>query len=810
MIRWPHQSHGYRRNPGQLARYEIGLLRPALTAHERIIDPIMPEVRVRVVQISDLHLNRKNDDNVIGMLKIILAKARPHVLIISGDLANQPVPWQMKKAARVVRELEASCKPVRVLVLPGNHDYKFWGNIGLRRLTRIPFEIYFRKNGLNIPWLKRFGLAIRLALNALYWKGKEMREPLLVDLFEDQPGFGLAIFAINSNTLTEMMAAGKVEPPDLHELYRRFDEMEKSPASRFVYKIVVVHHHPAPIADAPSDAVSRIQDSFMIFYNAGLFVRELSRRGFNLVLHGHKHVAGFLRISCEFGDLGRTVLPIAAAGTAAHPHPDDSRGHHLNIIEIFDDDTSRLQSRFFRADVESIDGATRTYELNTLDDIRGRRYDIFRRLQKYSSREVRKTVSITHEGYSVIEIESLDNRVFTTEGTETTGIEKIPLSLTTQRPAYLRGVAIRDGSPAFVQIKTHKDDLYHFQGEIDLGEVRTPSDGPFDFGYSYRLMNGHALTAEEFKKHYSGMNLDSEYVSITCDGACDLLTLIVEFPPEYSLDSLDFDVSAEYVLAPLKGTDDDRLDWGITRKHPAETSRIRGYVRRESSRRHLLTCPEPISGVRYKLLWKFRKTSPKVAPSPAVIEKGADAKRRLFALAPSTNPQAKDRWIRARSILDSLAQALAAIVDTRESLVIGVMVFDEDTNRLRTVCSNTEPECSPPGEFASGEGCAGFVFEKTRPLLYHRARDPKGYFIQPREWPEVAGMEEAIVLASFPWTYNPGAGQPLLVLGVVNVSSLAPTTDLLKLFDLPEDKATAAMKSMSDLVTLYGDQLFII
>jgi hypothetical protein len=148
---------------------------------------MMPAVRVRIVQISDLHINRKNDDNVIGMLKMILAKARPHVLIISGDLANQPVPWQMKKAARVVRELEASCTPVRVLVLPGNHDYKFWGNIGLRRLTRIPFEIYFRKNGLNIPWLKRFGLAIRLAVNALYWRGKEMREPLLVDLFEDQP-----------------------------------------------------------------------------------------------------------------------------------------------------------------------------------------------------------------------------------------------------------------------------------------------------------------------------------------------------------------------------------------------------------------------------------------------------------------------------------------------------------------------------------------------------------------------------------------------------------------------------------------------
>ena len=52
-----------------------------------------------------------------------------------------------------------------------------------------------------------------------------MREPLIVDLFPDELNFGLALFAINSNTLTEMMAAGMVEPQDLQELFRRFDDM---------------------------------------------------------------------------------------------------------------------------------------------------------------------------------------------------------------------------------------------------------------------------------------------------------------------------------------------------------------------------------------------------------------------------------------------------------------------------------------------------------------------------------------------------------------------------------------------------------
>jgi calcineurin-like phosphoesterase family protein len=764
----------------------------------------MPDIRVRIAQISDLHINRKNDDNVIGMLKTILRKVHPQVLIISGDLANQPMFWQMKKAARIVQEIQESCNPARLLVMPGNHDYKAWGNVGLRRLTRIPFEVYFRRNGLGMSWGTRVGLIVRLALNSLYWKGKDMREPLIVDLFLDRPDFGLAVFLINSNTLTEMMAAGKVEPPDLQELYRRFDQMENSPASRFLYKIAVVHHHPAPIADAPSDAISRIQDSFMIFYNAGLFVRELSRRGFNLVLHGHKHVAGLLSISCEFPNQGRTVLPIAAAGSAAHPHPDDSRGHHLNIIDIFDDDTSRLESRFFTADTESRDGATCTYDLSTLSDIRRRRYDVFKRVQKYSTREVRKTVSITNEGYSTVDIEILGNRIFPLDG-----MSEIPLSLTTGRPSYLRGVEIGRCSSQSIRIQNGQEGLYQFKGKIDLGGVRTPGDGPFNYGYSYRLMNGHALTAEEFARHYSGLSQQAEYASVTCDGACDLLTLTVKFPMKYDLESLEFDACAGYVTAPLRGTDDDRLDWGDCRDHPFETSRINGNIRPEHNGRTLI-CPDPLPGVIYKLQWRFRKPSSNARPSLAAIQKCAAAKERLLALPRPLNQEAKDRWNRARAILDTLARDLASSVQIAESLKIGVMVFNEASNRLRTVCSNTEPEDIPTGEFASGEGCAGYVFEQTRYLLYHRERDPIGYFIQPREWPEVPRMANAVVLASFPWIYSPGAGQPLLVLGVVNVCSFEPDTELLTLFDLPEEKCIAAMKTMQGLVNLACGQLFTI
>ena len=299
--------------------------------------PIMePVKRATIVQISDLHMNRKVQSSLTDMLCRIIKKLDPGILIISGDLANQPVPWQMNKAARFVAKLQQLCGSATIMVMPGNHDFKLWGNFGLRRLTRIPFEVYFRRNGLAKGMGWRVKEYLKLTFQSLWPKSLAMREPVINNVCNPT---GVAVFAINSNTLTEMMAAGKVEAHDLQDLYHQYDQCKESLKSAnedldFYYTIAAVHHHPAPIADAPSDAIARIQDSFMIFYNAGLFVRELSRRGFNLVLHGHKHVAGFLRIGCEFQDQGRTVLPVGAAGSASHPSPDDARGNHLHAVEI--------------------------------------------------------------------------------------------------------------------------------------------------------------------------------------------------------------------------------------------------------------------------------------------------------------------------------------------------------------------------------------------------------------------------------------------------------------------------------------------
>jgi len=395
----------------------------------------MPDVQAKILQISDLHLNRKVDKNVLEALRDIVADKNPHVLIVSGDLANQPVSWQMRRAAKFVQDLVDAC-PTRpaVLVVPGNHDYKFWGNVGLRRLSRIPFHVYFRRDGLSMPWYRRWLDYIYLALNALWPWGSEIKDQL--QWVEDQK-LGLVIAGFDSNPLRESftLATGKMDSAQLRELVKLTSAGRTNKKLELAYRIAVVHHHPAPIADVPVDLKARWFESFMIFQDAGTFLREMSRHEFHLVLHGHKHFAGFVRIGHEIKGKRRMHLGIAAAGTACHPVPDDCRGHHFNLVELLDDDTVRMHSWFFSPAVLRKE-ESRVHLVQDLSEVRRRRYEALQLQKGFTVAELIKTVSITQDGYSLVISEIRDCRVTDPAGQD--GFD-VDLRVPKTEHSYLRG-----------------------------------------------------------------------------------------------------------------------------------------------------------------------------------------------------------------------------------------------------------------------------------------------------------------------------------------------------------------------------------
>jgi len=539
----------------------------------------------------------------------------------------------------------------------------------------------------------------------------------------------------------------------------------------------------------------------MVFYNAGSFLREINRRGFNIVVHGHKHFAGFLRVSSDFGEQHRAEVPIAAAGSACHNRPDDPRGHHLHVIRVYDDDTATLESVFFSGSVESTE-STRLYVLDGLKDIQRRRYNGFRDLQGMTVREIRKTSRITNYGYTEVQIELYRFRVWSNGG-----LESHPIDYQASEPAYLRAVEKLDlpESPRFLKLVPKITELRSYSGSMEFGRRYVPEDAPFDFGLKYRLLNGHTLTPREFQRHYAGKEQDWEDASLFCYVAAEILTLEVRFPSGYQLDNRRVEPCAEYAPAPLKGVRDADFEWNVLKPHEDESARARDGLQILPSA-FRLTIPNPIPGFLYKIRWvpneQIETTVNSLVPRVTLLDEArvARVQDELFAIAQGVAAGAED----ASGKYDSMAASLRALADAfesvsnlqDESIDIGIMVFHRQDTRLYTVCATFGKIAELLKEtFVSGEGCAGFVFEKVRPLLYHPARDTIGYFIRPDERPGCGlGLLQPTVLLCFPWVE---AG---IVVGVVNISTQKQDSGLLRLFDLPQTESEKENALMQELV----------
>jgi 3',5'-cyclic AMP phosphodiesterase CpdA len=76
---------------------------------------------VRVLQLSDLHFGTREEPEIEGDLRTLVAETEPELVIASGDLTHRNTPEQHDRAARFLRSLGPP-----LLVIPGNHDMPRW------------------------------------------------------------------------------------------------------------------------------------------------------------------------------------------------------------------------------------------------------------------------------------------------------------------------------------------------------------------------------------------------------------------------------------------------------------------------------------------------------------------------------------------------------------------------------------------------------------------------------------------------------------------------------------------------------------
>lgn len=256
----------------------------------------------RIVHISDLHCKSSREwESSFDMLMDDVARNNPDLILITGDIVNNPFK---KSFVLFKNKLEAFCSDndidmdLDVVIVPGNHDFKFIGNLRLFKSSKLKDIIKFSED-------KALGI------------------------FEKH---GVAIFPYNSIPSTEpFLATGKINKKEISKNRKIIDALEKKYGDLYseCLKIALLHHHPIPIASSDSGKLTS-HDSLMLLANAGTFMREITALKVDIIMHGHKHHNHVSRIKYNVGGGDETEVTVISAGSGCIAKPKKQ----YNLIQI--------------------------------------------------------------------------------------------------------------------------------------------------------------------------------------------------------------------------------------------------------------------------------------------------------------------------------------------------------------------------------------------------------------------------------------------------------------------------------------------
>jgi 3',5'-cyclic AMP phosphodiesterase CpdA len=152
---------------------------------------------VRVLQLSDLHFGTREEPEIEGDLRTLVAETEPELVIASGDLTHRNTPEQHDRAARFLRSLGPP-----LLVIPGNHDMPRWPPF---RFTKT-FDEFLRVWKETEP-VHRSERLVVCGLNSVRpWKqqgGALRREQIerAATIFREAPSGALRIAAVHHHLL---------------------------------------------------------------------------------------------------------------------------------------------------------------------------------------------------------------------------------------------------------------------------------------------------------------------------------------------------------------------------------------------------------------------------------------------------------------------------------------------------------------------------------------------------------------------------------------------------------------------------------
>ncbi len=675
----------------------------------------------RIVHLSDLHLGNDGDESweafreVEHVLQTNHLLAPISVLIVSGDLGNHP---NKKHFALIKEQLEALCRkcgldPARQLVvIPGNHDYRFYGNA--------------------IGWLHCPG-----AFNQVF---ADWHQPKYLRLAD---GEEVALFAFDSNISRSgwNFARGEVGAAGLHRFQTQYHALKaQHPGFARAFKIAVTHHHPLPIAAAEAEHVS---DAFLGLEDAGTFLRELVRReyGVDLVLHGHKHYPAFGRIKVFTSLFGERELSVLAAGSACK-RDGVPRGNSFNVITL---DAGRVWAgRWFR-ETGSFERELTVYDLLSRGAARERAFESFcldpatggvrlrREAHLYDLGEYgdcqRRTL---YEGLTVAENKPPLGEFRLEKKTRAGQFAGIPI---TQPPVNTKMEWIADPDASRRHLKGHLTIVPPVRPQVP-GE---PSPGrDVSFHLEFRVFNSFAMNAAQADRMY-GPGQDSEWVSIAVKRPVELLEIEVRFPPKVELPEFRVEVLRDADPAQVPETRPE----GEHNVSEEEEGQRQLLVGRDTV---LLKVFKPLSKHRYGFSWTLPPA--RLRSSHALQGRALRLRDRLLALdtrRPESNPL-QPVLLKARN---AIHQFYGGQWDQPEDYELALWVFDEEERHLRCVAGVFDSAYWKE-TLLEGEGIAGRAHKQNALICYVRGKVLKG---EDYSKPPPAGCQLPEILLVLPLRY---------------------------------------------------------
>jgi predicted phosphodiesterase len=692
-----------------------------------------------IAHISDLHLSSDDAWNNFQALTsdILELNPKPSLIIASGDFLDHPdsgvfhlmrrvsskalglkVPKTFTDIQTGLIELCRQCGDCQLVVVPGNHDYRQFGLTSWSNQS-AGFEKVFT------GW----------------------REPLML-LQHTRP---VAIFTLDSNTNDARVNAargyvGKEEYLRLRNEFKKLKEASSPEVFDQAFKIVVLHHHPLPIADS-EEAGYWTTDRFLGLDDAGIFMREMAILGVDLVLHGHKHHPFNARVEVRAGPAVHD-LTILAAGSACISGSENS----FNVITLEPHAVS-AQLRVRKTGVAFIENTS--FPILNYEKFRDWAFQAF--VDDPATIHVSERLVLT---YSVLEYGDAD------VSNERRGLRCASPSKVGFFPVRLE---CPHGTFADYRLVTDPNDMIDVGFEADektkdgLVSGRIVFDPPIDskteevdYEESYRLYNAFALTpGQRFR-----MNGEDtpEWVGVRFKNPVRKLVINVHFA------GIDLPSS---IRPAVYGADRDpeleELRWCKPNLHISKLAKTA-----------TLTVSKPRSGLSYCIEWDL-PPDPRSQLSAERQGQCAEIRSRLLEL------DTKSLALNSLSpVFGEKHKRLAKEFHTPlEKLHLGLMVYDPTANHLRYVAGVME---APYWNYSllEGQGVAGRAHKVKFAQIYPRGVQPRMAFAAAPP----AGQKQSEILICVPLlfpvfkTENNFADE---VIGVMTLSSTYQATELLKI-----------------------------